>query len=161
MSRPKGSKNKKTLLKLQVQTQTPAKVEKAKKTKEVKEKFKLNNMQDIHSDMQDKIEQKTHFVQKDDEMNKHAKVGNEADYKAKLSEKQLEKLKTCKKCGTKIITDSYRIDTNVLTAISSQHREHPRYIELCRDCAKKLSVIVDNWLGKDYPTKWDNNEGGY
>lgn len=78
-----------------------------------------------------------------------------------LTTTQYDKLKNCKKCGKKIISDPYRIDTNLIAGLCSQHRLHPQYVELCRDCAKELSDMVDNWLGVDYPSKWEDKNGGY
>lgn len=161
VSRPKGSKNKKTLLKLAQQAK-----EKQQKVSppEKKKKFSLsdeNEVPPIDSKETDSItEQNTHFVQSEKSSEKlHLRSENE--YIAGLSDKQVEKMKKCKKCGEVILGDPHRVDTYQVTGVSPWHREHPRYVELCGNCAKQLSELVDNWLGKDYPTKWENNEGGY
>lgn len=166
--RPKGSKNKKTLQKLKQQSSQSIQ--------------SIQNIQSMQKGMDTTIEQNTHFVQKLSDLNekvnkvnklngvnesylsKHQKsksCKSESEYLHSLSDKQLEKFKTCRKCGGKIISDPYRVDTNLICGLVSTHRLHPRYVELCKDCAKALSDLVDNWLGENYPTKWENNEGGY
>ena len=161
MSRPKGSKNKKTLLKLAQQAKEMQ--QKASPPKKRK-KFSLsdeNEVPQIDSKETDSITaQNTHFVQSEKSPEK-LHLRSEKEYIAGLSDKQVEKMKKCKKCGEVILGDPHRVDTYQVTGVSPWHREHPRYVELCGNCAKELSELVDNWLGKDYPTKWEDNEGGY
>lgn len=166
MGRPKGSKNKKTLEKEQkfhlVDTKTtPTKVEwkpsipaPTKDSKQAEED--LNNLKQASTPF---IEEKTDFVQYPNQTNKHA--DNEQNYLSKLDKKQLDKLKECKKCHGKILADPYRVDTNLIAGLVSTHREHPRYIDLCSKCARELSDLIDNWLGEDYPTKWEDHSNGY
>lgn len=53
----------------------------------------------------------------------------------------------CDCCKQEIYCQPHRIDTNILTAqIADYFRETPRWVQLCGECAKKLSNVVDNWL---------------
>lgn len=165
MSRPKGSKNKKTLekesqLKNSKLNKSDKSTWKPSLTAEPKDygtiKQELNKSKQAFITY---IEENTDFVQYPNQMNKQPK--DEQNYLDKLDKKQLEKLKECKKCKNKIVADPYKIDTNLIAGLVSTHREHPRYINLCRQCAKELSDMIDNWLGEDYPTKWQDNSDGY
>lgn len=162
MSRPKGSKNKKTLEKeLQAQDNKLKKNEwKPSVSPETKDSKAIEQKQNDPKQVSTSyIEENTDFVQYPNQTNKNPKT--ELDYLNKLDKKQLDKLKECKKCHGKILADPYRIDTNLIAGLVSTHREHPRYVDLCAKCAKELSDVVDNWLGEDYPTKWEDNSNGY
>lgn len=74
-----------------------------------------------------------------------------------FTDKEWDKLPVCPKCKLKSKTELIRIDTNYICGITHYHREHPQYICICRSCAKKLSDVVDKWLGKEYPIKWEIN----
>ena len=162
MSRPKGSKNKKTLEKeLQAQDNKLKKNEwKPSVNPETKDSKATEQKQDKAKQASTLyIEEKTDFVQYSNQTNKNAE--SEQNYLKKIDKKQLDKLKDCKKCHGKILADPYRIDTNLIAGLNSAHREHPRYINLCRKCARELSDLIDNWLGEEYPTKWQDHSDGY
>lgn len=71
-----------------------------------------------------------------------------------------KKVSVCKRCGKELITAPCRIDTNMIAGRVSTHREHPRFVTICMECATELSEMVDKWLG-DYPTKWEDHSDGY
>ena len=74
-----------------------------------------------------------------------------------FSKREYDKLEVCPKCKKKIKTEPVRINTNYICGVVHYHRVHPEHIYLCRDCAKKLSDVVDKWLGTEYPSKWDKD----
>lgn len=56
----------------------------------------------------------------------------------------------CDCCHKEIYCQPHRIDTNILSAqVADYYRDSPRWVELCNDCAKELSSVVDTWL-KDH-----------
>lgn len=67
--------------------------------------------------------------------------------------KQIKPVDLCKRCGDILNESPYRIDTTILTGLPDYHREHPRFVKLCRKCCIELSEQVDNWLGS-YPKKF-------
>lgn len=67
--------------------------------------------------------------------------------------KQTKPVDLCKRCGDILNESPYRIDTIILTGLPDYHREHPRFVKLCRKCCVELSEQVDNWLG-NYPKKF-------
>ena len=64
----------------------------------------------------------------------------------KYTDKELGKMNKCCKCGSIIKCDGVKIDTNYICGIADYHREHPRRVVLCRECAMKLSKVVDKWF---------------
>lgn len=59
--------------------------------------------------------------------------------------KEKEYLK-CERCGSPIYCEARKIDTNVITGMADYHRTSVRYVRLCDKCCRELSGIVDKWL---------------
>ena len=59
--------------------------------------------------------------------------------------KEKEYLK-CERCSTPIYCEARKIDTNVITGMADYHRTSVRYVRLCDKCCRELSGIVDKWL---------------
>ena len=66
--------------------------------------------------------------------------------------KEKEYLK-CERCSSPIYCEARKIDTNVITGMADYHRTSVRYVRLCDKCCRELSGIVDKWLS-------DPNSGG-
>lgn len=66
--------------------------------------------------------------------------------------KEKEYLK-CERCNSPIYCEARKIDTNVITGMADYHRTSVRYVRLCDKCCRELSGIVDKWLS-------DPNSGG-
>lgn len=66
--------------------------------------------------------------------------------------KEKEYLK-CERCSSTIYCEARKIDTNVITGMADYHRTSVRYVRLCDKCCRELSGIVDKWLS-------DPNSGG-
>ena len=66
--------------------------------------------------------------------------------------KEKEYLK-CERCSNPIYCEARKIDTNVITGMADYHRTSVRYVRLCDKCCRELSGIVDKWLS-------DPNSGG-
>lgn len=59
--------------------------------------------------------------------------------------KEKEYLK-CERCSSPIYCEARKIDTNVITGMADYHRTSVRYVRLCDKCCRELSGIVDKWL---------------
>ena len=59
--------------------------------------------------------------------------------------KEKEYLK-CERCNSPIYCEARKIDTNVITGMADYHRTSVRYVRLCDKCCRELSGIVDKWL---------------
>lgn len=59
--------------------------------------------------------------------------------------KEKEYLK-CERCSSPIYCEARKIDTNVITGMADYHRTSVRYVRLCDKCCRELSEIVDKWL---------------
>lgn len=66
--------------------------------------------------------------------------------------KEKEYLK-CERCSSPIYCEARKIDTNAITGMADYHRTSVRYVRLCDKCCRELSGIVDKWLS-------DPNSGG-
>lgn len=59
--------------------------------------------------------------------------------------KEKEYLK-CERCSSPIYCEARKIDTNAITGMADYHRTSVRYVRLCDKCCRELSGIVDKWL---------------
>ena len=66
--------------------------------------------------------------------------------------KEKEYLK-CERCSSPIYCEARKIDTNAITGMADYYRTSVRYVRLCDKCCRELSGIVDKWLS-------DPNSGG-
>lgn len=72
--------------------------------------------------------------------------------KGKPSKSDDEKYDHCERCHCIIKYQPYTADTNAVTGKSDVHRNVPRIVKLCSECANKLSKVVDDFL-------YDNGNG--
>ena len=170
MSRPKGSKNKKTL-----------ELEK-EKAKEKEITVSINEQTSLQIDMENNSggvnkEKNTspenikilpeNYTSPENNLDQPLSEDN-FEYENELppepsrmrSKSNEKKVNVCKRCGKELIVTPCRIDTNMIAGRVSTHRGHPRFVTICMECATELSEVVDKWLG-DYPTKWEDHSDGY
>lgn len=182
MSRPKGSKNKKTIEKektIKNEKITVWRVEKVEKTGDeaVENEAPTENMLvgecEKNLPLSDEKNMGAEEKENPEENPKEIESPKETDWdnfefenedppvasrmRSKSSEK---KVSVCKRCGEELIVAPCRVDTNMIAGRVSTHREHPRFVTICMKCATELSEVVDKWLG-NYPTKWEDHSDGY
>ena len=132
MGRPKGSKNK-------------PKIDKIDKVKPVEDDTlfhwnetiqKLNQMKE-KEDWTEEIPLSTEEQPKPEPESKESKKGRKST---------TDKYNHCERCGSVVKCEPFRADLNVLTGRADYHRQSPRYIKLCSKCSMELSNLVDNWF---------------
>lgn len=140
MGRPKGSKNKSTLLKQRFTLSDPL------------ENFSKNSNNSPPTE-QNKEEVCNHTPDNEQKIldqnfkeNNNKKEEDLAETPVKEKSKKEEKGNICECCKKRVLYDLYRVDTNVLTGKADYHRSTPRYVKICNDCANNLSKLVENWL---------------
>ena len=131
MGRPKGSKNKKTLererletsLKSNLKAQIPVQEFQVEDSTPDEEKSKIETLNTIQD------------------------LPNEVITESKTTKKKSSSSKPkCERCGVKIDSEPYKVDTNMLTGRADYFRESARYVKLCGKCSMELSKIVDKFL---------------
>lgn len=182
MSRPKGSKNKKTLLKEAEALERLQRVEGIPDTKRENEnppaqhmgmdsRINGNSIGSIRSNNNDSVSADSdsssnndsgivnvlhNDVDTIDTVNKEntENQGNQENQEIQENKKKKEKeyLK-CERCSSPIYCEARKIDTNAITGMADYHRTSVRYVRLCDKCCRELSEIVDKWLS-------DPNSGG-
>ena len=175
MSRPKGSKNKKTLLKEAEALERLQRVEGIPDTKRENEnppaqhmgmdsRINGNSIGSIRSNNNDSVSADSdsssnndsgivnvlhNDVDTIDTVNKEntENQGNQENQEIQENKKKKEKeyLK-CERCSSPIYCEARKIDTNVITGMADYHRTSVRYVRLCDKCCRELSGIVDKWL---------------
>ena len=175
MSRPKGSKNKKTLLKEAEALERLQRVEGIPDTKRENEnppaqhmgmdsRINGNSIGSIRSNNNDSVSADSdsssnndsgivnvlhNDVDTIDTVNKEntENQGNQENQEIQENKKKKEKeyLK-CERCNSPIYCEARKIDTNVITGMADYHRTSVRYVRLCDKCCRELSGIVDKWL---------------
>ena len=169
MSRPKGSKNKKTLLKEAEALERLQRVEGIQDARRENE-----NPPAQHVGMDSRINGKhdgsirsndnagvsvdsggnsnndsgvTNVLHNDVDTIDTVNVENTENQGTQENKKKKEKeyLK-CERCNSPIYCEARKIDTNVITGMADYHRTSVRYVRLCDKCCRELSGIVDKWL---------------
>lgn len=176
MSRPKGSKNKKTLLKEAEALERLQRVEGIPDARSENEKSPAQHMGmdsgidgnstgSIRSNNNDSVSADSDSSSNNDSgivnvlhndvdtidtvnVEDTENQGNQENKK----KKEKEYLK-CERCSSPIYCEARKIDTNVITGMADYHRTSVRYVRLCDKCCRELSGIVDKWLS-------DPNSGG-
>lgn len=163
MSRPKGSKNKKTLLK-EAEALEKIRRENEKNPNQVVEQMErpsiihdsingcnsdttISSNHNWSSDNHDNFINVLHNAVGDSDAIKNEEQVKEVEQKETDTKKKKEKeyLK-CERCGSPIYCEARKIDTNVITGMADYHRTSVRYVRLCDKCCRELSGIVDKWL---------------
>lgn len=175
MSRPKGSKNKKTLelekekakemtISINEETSSQTNMENnlggVNEEKNTSPKNIKNLPENYENTLPENIlteDNSTHSSDEGDFEYENELPPEPSRMRSKSNEK---KVSICKRCGKELIVTPCRIDTNMIAGRVSTHREHPRFVTICMECATELSEVVDKWLG-DYPTKWEDHSDGY
>ena len=175
MSRPKGSKNKKTLLKEAEALERLQKIEGIPDTKRENE-----NPPTQHMGMDSRIDgNSTGSIRSNDNVSVSVDSGSNSNNDSGVTDvlhndvdtinavnkentenqeiqenqenqenkkkKEKEYLK-CERCNSPIYCEARKIDTNVITGMADYHRTSVRYVRLCDKCCRELSGIVDKWL---------------
>ena len=132
MGRPKGSKNK-------------PKIDKINKAKPMEDDTlfhwnetiqKLNQMKE-KGDWTEEQLPSTEAQPEPEPESKESKKGRKAS---------TDKYNRCERCGAVVKCEPFRADLNVLTGRADYHRQSPRYIKLCSKCSMELSNLVDKWF---------------
>ena len=182
MSRPKGSKNKKTLLKEAEALERLQRVEGIPNTKRENEnppaqhmgmdsRIDGNSTGSIRSNNNDSVSADSDSSSNNDSgivnvlhndvdtidtvnVENTENQGSQENQEIQENKKKKEKeyLK-CERCSSPIYCEARKIDTNVITGMADYHRTSVRYVRLCDKCCRELSGIVDKWLS-------DPNSGG-
>ena len=182
MSRPKGSKNKKTLLKEAEALERLQRVEgipHARKENEnppaqhmgMDSRIDGNSTGSIWSNNNDSVSADSDSSSNNDSsivnvlhndvdtidtvnVENTENQGSQENQENQENKKKKEKeyLK-CERCSSPIYCEARKIDTNVITGMADYHRTSVRYVRLCDKCCRELSGIVDKWLS-------DPNSGG-
>ena len=172
MSRPKGSKNKKTLelekekakekeITVSINEQTSLQIDMENNSGGVnKEKNTSPENIKILPENYENTSPENNFDQPLSEDNFEYENELPPEPSRMRSKSNEKKVNVCKRCGKELIVTPCRIDTNMIAGRVSTHREHPRFVTICMECATELSEVVDKWLG-DYPTKWEDHSDGY
>ena len=175
MSRPKGSKNKKTLLKEAEALERLQRVEGIPNTKRENENsptrhmgmdsgingkhdgsIRSNDNAGVSADSGSNSNNDsgvTDVLHNDvDTINTVNKENTENQGTQENQENQENKKKKekeylkCERCNSPIYCEARKIDTNVITGMADYHRTSVRYVRLCDKCCRELSGIVDQWL---------------
>ena len=182
MSRPKGSKNKKTLLKEAEALERLQRVEgipDARKENEnppaqhmgMDSRIDSNSTGSICSNNNDSVSADSDSGSNNDsgivnvlhndvdtidtvnvENTENQGSQENQEIQENKKKKEREYLK-CERCSSPIYCEARKIDTNVITGMADYHRTSVRYVRLCDKCCRELSGIVDKWLS-------DPNSGG-
>lgn len=182
MSRPKGSKNKKTLLKEAEALERLQRVKGIPDTKRENEnppaqhmgmdsRIDGNSTGSIRSNNNDSVSADSDSSSNNDSgivnvlhndvdtidtvnVENTENQGSQENQEIQENKKKKEKeyLK-CERCSSPIYCEARKIDTNVITGMADYHRTSVRYVRLCDKCCRELSGIVDKWLS-------DPNSGG-
>lgn len=182
MSRPKGSKNKKTLLKEAEALERLQRVEGIPDARSKNENphaqhmgmdsgINGNSIGSIRSNNNDSVSADSDSSSNNDSgivnvlhndvdtidtvnVEDTENQGNQENQEIQENKKKKEKeyLK-CERCSSPIYCEARKIDTNVITGMADYHRTSVRYVRLCDKCCRELSGIVDKWLS-------DPNSGG-
>ena len=182
MSRPKGSKNKKTLLKEAEALERLQRVEGIPNTRRENENplaqhvgmdseidgnstgsIRSNNNDSVSADSDSSSNNDsgvTDVLHNDvdtiDTVNKENTENQGSQENQEIQENKKKKEKEylkCERCSSPIYCEARKIDTNVITGMADYHRTSVRYVRLCDKCCRELSGIVDKWLS-------DPNSGG-
>lgn len=175
MSRPKGSKNKKTLLKEAEALERLQRVEGIPDTKRENEnppaqlmgmdsRIDGNSTGSIRSNNNDSVSADSDSSSNNDsgivnvlhndvdtidtvnvENTENQEIQENQGIQENKKKKEKEYLK-CERCGSPIYCEARKIDTNVITGMADYHRTSVRYVRLCDKCCRELSGIVDKWL---------------
>ena len=182
MSRPKGSKNKKTLLKEAKALERLQRVEGIPDARRENEnppaqhmgmdsRINGNSIGSIRSNNNDSVSADSDSSSNNDSgivnvlhndvdtidtvnVENTENQGSQENQEIQENKKKKEKeyLK-CERCSNPIYCEARKIDTNVITGMADYHRTSVRYVRLCDKCCRELSGIVDKWLS-------DPNSGG-
>ena len=182
MSRPKGSKNKKTLLKEAEALERLQRVEGIPDARRENEnppaqhmgmdsRINGNSIGSIRSNNNDSVSADSDSSSNNDSgivnvlhndvdtidtvnVENTENQGNQENQEIQENKKKKEKeyLK-CERCSSPIYCEARKIDTNVITGMADYHRTSVRYVRLCDKCCRELNEIVDKWLS-------DPNSGG-
>ena len=182
MSRPKGSKNKKTLLKEAEALERLQRVEGIPDARRENEnppaqhmgmdsRIDGNSTGSIRSNNNDSVSADSDSSSNNDSgivnvlhndvdtidtvnVENTENQGSQENQEIQENKKKKEKeyLK-CERCSSPIYCEARKIDTNVITGMADYHRTSVRYVRLCDKCCRELSGIVDKWLS-------DPNSGG-
>lgn len=141
MSRPKGSKNK-------------PKIDKIDKVKPVEDNTlfhwnetiqKLNQMKE-KGDWTQEPSSSTEEQLPSTEKQTESEPELESKEPKKGRKPATDKYNHCERCGAVVKCEPFRADLNVLTGRADYHRQSPRYIKLCSKCSMELSNLVDKWF---------------
>ena len=175
MSRPKGSKNKKTLLKEAEALERLQRVEGIPDARRENENPPAQHMEmdsgingtrdgSIRSNNNDSVS-----VDSDGSSNNDSGIvnvlhndvdtidtvnvedtenqGNQENQEIQENKKKKEKeYVKCERCSSPIYCEARKIDTNVITGMADYHRTSVRYVRLCDKCCRELSEMADKWL---------------
>lgn len=138
MSRPKGSKNKKTIAK---------KIDKAIINKTIVETDQplpvfeddpiSYTVEDSSDDSADNLTEPVESTEPTEPIESH---------KGRKPKSDDEKYIHCDRCNALIYSQANQVDTNLLTGRADYWRSSSRYVHLCDSCSKELSNIVDKFL---------------
>ena len=175
MSRPKGSKNKKTLLKEAEALERLQRVEGIPNARRENENppaqhmgmdsgIDGNNTGSIRSNNNGSVSADSDSSSNNDSsivnvlhndvdtidtvnVENTENQGNQENQEIQENKKKKEKeyLK-CERCSSPIYCEARKIDTNAITGMADYHRTSVRYVRLCDKCCRELSGIVDKWL---------------
>ena len=175
MSRPKGSKNKKTLLKEAEALERLQRVEGIPNTKRENKNPPTQHMgmdSGINGNSTGSIRSNdnagvsvdsgsnsnndsgvTNVLHNDvdiintvnKENTENQEIQENTENQENKKKKEKEYLK-CERCSTPIYCEARKIDTNVITGMADYHRTSVRYVRLCDKCCRELSGIVNKWL---------------
>ena len=84
-----------------------------------------------------------------DTVNREKEEKEESQKNQEIQENKKKKEKEylkCERCSSPIYCEARKIDTNVITGMADYHRTSVRYVRLCDKCCRELSGIVDKWL---------------
>ena len=175
MSRPKGSKNKKTLLKEAEALERLQRVEGIPDARRENENplaqhvgmdsgIDDNSTGSIRSNNNDSVSADSDSSSNNDSgivnvlhndvdtidtvnVENTENQGSQENQEIQENKKKKEKeyLK-CERCSSPIYCEARKIDTNAITGMADYHRTSVRYVRLCDKCCRELSGIVDKWL---------------
>ena len=175
MSRPKGSKNKKTLLKEAEALERLQRVEGIPDARRKNENaptqhvgmdsgidgdstgsIRSNNNDSVSADSDSSSNNDSGIVNvlhndvdTIDTVNKENtenQVSQENQGNQENKKKKEKEYLKCERCSSPIYCEARKIDTNVITGMADYHRTSVRYVRLCDKCCRELSGIVDKWL---------------
>ena len=145
--RPKGSKNKATITKEEVNV----KIEDGNFTPEEQETYaKMLKKNSVDTGINvNNIVSETEVGAEDEDTSMEGVIENppEAEKENTSSKVKKNNVPVCSRCGKEIKTSVYRLNLTYLTSTPPWHRniadDKPC---LCKECASELSGIIDKWL---------------